>query len=70
MHLEFLAAGIVLMLYSGAICISPRAAAYVGKYSLDKLWLPDYMAKYSVSLIDGAFGLGLGASLIVAAFLL
>jgi len=69
-NVEFLLAGIFFLLYGGAICFWPRAAAYIGKVSLDKYWLPQNLVKYSVPLVDGAFGLGLGASLIVAAFIL
>ena len=68
-HIELFGLGILLVLYGGAVGLSPRAAAYINKISLDKYWLPPHMAKYSVQYIDGAFALGLGAALIVFSFL-
>jgi hypothetical protein len=69
MHYELFIVGTLLVLYGGAIGLSPRAEAYISKISLDKKWLPPHLAKYSIRYVDGAFALGLGAALIVAAFL-
>jgi hypothetical protein len=68
-QIDLLVVGVLLALYGGAIGLSPRAAAYINKISLDKYWLPPHLTKYSVQYVDGAFALGLGATLIVAAFL-
>lgn len=68
-QLDLLVVGIVLLLYGGAVGFYPPAHAYIKKISWDRYWLPPHLAKYSTSYIDGAFALGLGAALIVAAFL-
>jgi|GEM_PF-3661422 len=68
-HADILILGLIFIFYGGAVGFLPRAAAYINKISLDKYWLPPHLAKYSVRYVDGAFALGLGAALIVAAFL-
>ena len=68
-HAELLIVGVLLVFYGAAVGFYPPAAAYIKKISLDKYWLPPHMTKYSIKYIDGVFTLGLGATLVVAAFL-
>ena len=68
MHAVQFILGVLLVLYGAAVGFSPRAEAYINKISLDKYWLPPHLAKYSIKYIDGVFTLGLGATLILAAF--
>lgn len=68
MHIVQFILGIMLVLYGAAVGFYPPAASYINKISLDKYWLPPHLAKYSVKYVDGIFTLGLGATLIVAAF--
>jgi hypothetical protein len=66
--IEFLLMGILFVFYGTLAGFYPPAHAYIQKISLDKRWLPPYLAKYSVHYVDGACMLGLGASLILIAF--
>ena len=61
--------GIASALYGGAVMFSPKAAAYVAKYSFDKHWLPPRIAEHSVRYVDGACMFGAGVALIVIAFM-
>ena len=68
-NLTLLLLGLASAVFGGSNMFSPSAAAYIDKISLDKYLISPEFAVYSRTYIDGAFALGLGLTLILAAFL-